>query len=438
MPRETARSRRRRRAAALGLALAAGLVLAAGGLRAQALGEPLFVTGFISQGYLNTSENDYLVPRSVNGTAEFTEAALTLVARPMDRLRVGMQLLARNFGDTGNGQVVVDWAYGDYAWRDQLGFRAGKVKLPFGFYNEGRDVDMLRTSVFLPQAIYNEKMRDFILAYEGIGAYGNVTVAGLGELDYHVYGGTLNVPDPTRGFWNEAYTEAARDIEDGVAALVADETGAQVEAEFRALDNETVSFPWIYGGALIWSTPVEGLRAGVSALAGRFNFQGDLSYDTRLDFGGTPPQVEYRPFGLHLDETVQIDHIAVLSAEWARDRWSLASEYYHDDFEGVKAIGWYVQGGWQASDRLALGLTYGDLQQDQFGGADAGLPDYYGWQRDWTVSLRFDINDHWLFKLERHFIDGVALAQPRSVAEDLADPLQQSWGLFAAKTTFHF
>jgi len=131
------------------------------------IGENLFLNGFVSQGYLNTSENNYLVPRSVNGTAAFTEAAITLSARPMDRLRVGIQFLGRNFGDAGNDQVVIDWAYGDYRWKDQLGFLAGKVKLPFGLYNEGRDVDMLRTSIFLPQSVYNEKQRDFILAYEG-------------------------------------------------------------------------------------------------------------------------------------------------------------------------------------------------------------------------------------------------------------------------------
>ncbi len=34
------------------------------------------IGGFVSQGYLNTSENNYLVSRSVNGTAEFTDAAI--------------------------------------------------------------------------------------------------------------------------------------------------------------------------------------------------------------------------------------------------------------------------------------------------------------------------------------------------------------------------
>ena len=58
-----------------------------------------------------------------------------------------MQLLGRKFGSERDPSVVVDWAYGDYRWRDQLGLRAGRIKLPYGLYNQERDVDMLRTSV---------------------------------------------------------------------------------------------------------------------------------------------------------------------------------------------------------------------------------------------------------------------------------------------------
>jgi hypothetical protein len=434
----------RREAARLRSVVVIGVVLAlsggtaAGDAGAQGLDDRLFVSGFVSQGYLNTSENDYLVPRSVNGTAEYTEAAVTMVARPADRLRVGMQFLARNFGDTGNGTVVVDWAYGDYRYRDWLGVRGGKIKLPFGFYNEGRDVDMLRTTVFLPQSIYNEKMRDFILAYNGVGVYGNTEAGGWGEIDYHVYGGTLTVPDATRGFWHELYTEGGIDFEQEVAELVGGAAGYPATAEFRAIDDETVSFPWVYGGALTWATPLEGLRLGATAMRGQYNFRGNFRYDVLLDTGQPSGLPEFQVFTLELDETSDIDHIAVASLEYARDRWQLASEYYHERINDADGYGWYVQGGWQTTRRLALALTYGEVRADERYSTQGILPAYYSWQKDFTVSLRYDLNDHWLVKFERHFLDGVALAQRRSLAENLADPLAKSWGMYAAKVTFHF
>ncbi len=413
-------------------------LILAGAAVAGSPGDPLQINGFVSQGYLNTWDNNYLIPRSVNGSAEFTEVAITVVAQPQDKLRVGIQFLARNFGDTGNDFVSVDWAYGDYRWRDWMGVRLGKVKMPFGFYNEGRDVDMLRTSIFLPQSIYNETMRDFMLAYEGIGAYGNFGLGGLGEGEYHVFGGTLNVPDPTRGFWRQVYNTAGESLEDEIGRIVSEDLGAPATADFSQNTDQVVSFPWIYGGAITWNTPLEGLRLGASGLQGRFNFQGNVHYNVLVDRGAG--NLDYLPVTLRMDETTNINHIAVFGAEYLRDRWGLASEYYHENIGSGSAAsyGWYIQADWQAADRWALGAYYSLAQGDGEDIEALGLPDYYNWQKDLTLSLRVDLTDHWLFKIEHHTIDGVSMASRRSLDEELSAPLEQRWGMFSAKTTFHF
>ncbi|MFT5315860.1 MAG: hypothetical protein ACI9UK_001694 [Candidatus Krumholzibacteriia bacterium] len=411
-------------------------LMLAGAAVAASPSDLLQINGFVSQGYLNTWDNNYLIPRSVNGSAEFTEAAITVVAQPQDKLRVGIQLLARNFGDTGNGFVSVDWAYGDYRWRDWMGVRAGKVKMPFGFYNEGRDVDMLRTSIFLPQSIYNETMRDFILAYEGVGIYGNVSLGSWGEGDYHVFGGTLNVPDPTRGFWADVYNSAGVLLEDEISELISEDLGAPATATFYQNTDQVVSFPWIYGGGITWDTPLEGLRLGASGLQGRFNFQGNVRYDVLVDRGAG--SLEYLPATLRMDETTKINHIAVFGAEYLRDSWGLASEYYHEDIGNGTRYGWYAQVDWQAADRWALGAYYSIGQGDDDDFEGVGLPDYYEWQKDLTLSLRIDLTDHWLFKVEHHTIDGVGGVSWDSLEEEISDPREQHWGMFSAKTTFHF
>jgi len=412
----------------------------------QGASDNIFLGGFVSQGYLNTSRNNYLVPKSVKGTAAFTEAAVILSAQPTDRLRVGIQLLGRTFGVSGRDQVVVDWAYGDYRWKDQLGVRAGKVKLPYGLYNEGRDADMLRTSIFLPQSIYNEKQRDFILAYEGLGFYGNLELGGVGDLDYHVYGGTLTVPDATTGFWNDIYTQAAQEITGEVGEIVDAEmenpTGT-AEAQFSSLTDLQVAFPWIFGGAVIWSPPVEGLRLGTTAMQGRFNVQTVVNYDVVVPEGPDINNPGYRPFTINVDVTEKLHYITALSAEYLRGDWTLAAEWEQSKIETSKDKGWYVLAGRRFSDLFSLGAYYSRLDTgygDEVspGLPAAALPDYYRWQKDLTVSARFDLNDFWLFKLEYHFIDGVALAEPISLEEHLADPLDRRWGMFAARTTFYF
>ena len=430
------------------LLLAAGifLFLAAAGPFAGAgeIGENLYLNGFVSQGYLNTSSNDFLVPRSMKGTSAFTEAAITLIARPMDRLQVGIQFLGRNFGDTGNDQVLIDWAYGDFRWKDQLGFRAGKVKLPFGLYNEGRDVDMLRTSIFLPQSIYNEKQRDFTLAYEGAGLYGNFDIHGGGEIEYHVYGGTLTVPDAARGFWRDLYEEGGRDATPLAGLLVDMEYEnplGTAQATFGSLEDPQVNFPWIIGGAVIWNTPLEGFRIGSTAMQGRYNIQTTLRYDVEIPEGFNG--AGYHPFVMEVDEKESIDHLATLSAEYVHGDLTLAAEYYQDKISDSKTVGWYVQSDYRFSRLYSLCVYYADYSpfeshEDQMTLELLELPDYYAWQRALTVSSRFDLTDFWLFKLEYHFTDGVAGAERRSLVEDQTNPKKQHWGIFVAKTTFHF
>ena len=105
---------------------------------------------FLSQGFLYSNRNNYLADTET-GTFQFNELGINFAADLTDRLRLGIQLAARDLGDMDNDKVVIDWAYADYRWRDWLGIRVGKMRLPLGFYNKTRDLDMLRTFIFLPQ-----------------------------------------------------------------------------------------------------------------------------------------------------------------------------------------------------------------------------------------------------------------------------------------------
>ena len=58
------------------------------------------------------------------------------------------------------------------------------------------------------------------------------------------------------------------------------------------------------------------------------------------------------------------------------------------------------------------------------------------YQRDLAVSLRFDVNEHWLFKLEGHYLDGTADLNSTD-QPDIANRAAR-WGLFLAKTTLSF
>jgi hypothetical protein len=59
-------------------------------------------------------------------------------------------------------------------------------------------------------------------------------------------------------------------------------------------------------------------------------------------------------------------------------------------------------------------------------------------QQDATLTLRFDINSHWLVKVEGHYMDGTAgLVNALRISPPPANPAR-TWSTFLVKTTAYF
>src|SRR5258706_15527406 len=201
----------------------------------------LDVHGFISQGFLLTSANDYLAEAS-RGSCEFPEVGLNFTLPANDRLTLGVQIFSRKLGPLGDYRATFDWYYLDYHWKDWLGIRAGRVKLPFGLYNDSSDIDSARVPILLPQSVYPTANRDFLLAQTGAEIYGYVRMRAAGAFDYRIYAGTIFIDVPQ-----------------------------QPGSPFQVMDLKT---KYVVGGRLVWETPLEGLRLAGSAQA--------LRLDTKL------------------------------------------------------------------------------------------------------------------------------------------------------------
>jgi hypothetical protein len=59
-------------------------------------------------------------------------------------------------------------------------------------------------------------------------------------------------------------------------------------------------------------------------------------------------------------------------------------------------------------------------------------------QHDAAGTLRFDINPHWLVKLEGHFMQGTAGLNAALNGNTPIDSLVERWGVFLVKTTAYF
>jgi len=160
----------------------------------NSFGQDVNIHGFVSQGYILSSDNSFIAMDTEDGTFEFNELGINFSTKVKDNLKIGMQIFARDIGDIGEDEPCIDWAFGDYSWREWLGLRAGYLKVPLGLYNETRDVDCLRTSILLPQSVYSEWDRDLNQGAKGMSAYGNLPTNMLGNFRYEFMAFALDIP----------------------------------------------------------------------------------------------------------------------------------------------------------------------------------------------------------------------------------------------------
>jgi hypothetical protein len=354
---------------------------------------PIHIHGFGSQGFILTTDNDYVVADSTRGSFQMSEVGLNLTTDLTENLRFGLQFIALNFGPSGSYSPQVDWFYLDYRFDDWLGFRAGRLKMPYGLFNEVNDIDAARVPVLLPQSVYPLQSRSFLFAQTGAEIYGFARSSWAGSLEYRLWGGTIYI-DPK---------------------LVVP-VGSAVELQFNV--------PYAFGGRALWETPLRGLRLAGTLLKLRLDAIAFIPMAGKFDIvNNTLGWVASADYALGA---------LVLTAEYGRGRSKqetvIPGSNLDTTGEYMYGMATYALTRW-LQPGVYYSLKYPDVEKKK------GLSNK---QHDWSFTLRFDINEHWLVKLEGHYMAGTAgLVSPLRVAPVPADAARH-WGVFLAKTTAYF
>ena len=376
------------------LALLAQRPAAAAGLTLPGQLSELQIHGFISQGFLLTSANDYLA-HSSEGSFEFTEIGLNFTLPATDRLTIGLQIFSHDLGPVGDYRATLDWYSLDYHWRDWLGIRAGRVKLPFGLYNDSSDIDAARTSVLLPQSIYPAQNRDFLLAQTGGEVYGYRDLGAAGGFDYRLYGGTIFL-----------------------------DVKQQPGSPFTVVD---LNVPFVAGGRMLWVPPIEGLRLG-----GSLQF---LRLETHLLPASSSSSVAVNlPVMLWVASVEYTVRDLLFAAEYSRWRVRAQSSNPAMFPESLTfSERGYALTSYRVNSWLQAGAYYSVLfpNTNQRGG-------FAGRQLDAALTLRFDVNAYWLVKVEGHYMHGTAGLSPSLNGNRPLSSLTPDWALFTVKTTAFF
>lgn len=381
--------------------LIAGLIVSCMAGVSPIMAEDVDIHGFISQGYLKSDKNNYLAGTD-EGTFQFNEMGINFTTYATRRLKIGCQLFARDLGEVGNDNIVMNWAFAEYNFRNWLGLRAGLIKAPFAFYNDTRDYDSLRTSILLPTSVYNEFFRDGNNSVKGIEFYGAPSIGALGMLKYQLLTGETQIS-----------------IESGTAQLV-----KLSNLDVTNLDNIQVGD--VYGAHFEWLPPLDGLRLGAT--------YAKLDYQWDALFNGTIP--------IRFDSTLSEWYL--LSVEYMWNDLTVAAENYmylrdaalyviadgmpkFADIDMDSKESFYVRLSYRVTDWLETGYYYSKFIYDSDKEGDSN--ELY----DHCLSFRFDINLNWLCKLEAHMMNG-----EYAVAPDDDGHTYSEWMLFGAKMTYTF
>lgn len=372
------------------------------GLEQESGASTLFPNSFVevhafgSQGAFLTFENEYLSDNSLDGSFDLTEIGINFSRQLTDTLRFGVQLFAQKQGRKGSFRPLVDWFNLDWRFRDWLGLRAGRLKIPYGLYNEIQDVDAARVPVLLPQSVYPLQGREILFAHSGVELYGFVGLGSGGGLEYRLFGGSILLAD---------------------FPLVA--VGAGFEADTR--------LPWIFGGRLIWETPLDGLR-----------FSGSIQW-AHIDSTAFIPTFD--PIDITNDS-----YQWVASAEYRMPWMTVTAEYSRwsaDQSSSNPALSppiddtserAYVMFTTRVTPWLTPGAYYAvyyPTVSNRVGPENR--------QHDVALTLRFDLNQFWLVKLEGHYFNGTAgLLDPLRLGVFDLSSADTHWGALFVKTTVTF
>lgn len=370
------------------------------------LGDNAQIHGFASQAFTLTNHNQFFGD-TTNGSLGYTELGINGSYRPLPSLMVSAQALSRRAGEVDDGDIRLDYGFVDFTAIStesrRWGIRAGRIKNPYGLYNETRDVAFTRPTIFLPQSIYFDQARPLILSSDGLGLYGEErTIYGNFNVKLHA-------------------VQLDADNTDTELALLGFEAPGHLENDLS------------FVGQLLYEYDEGRIRAAISMVDGTLDYK--PSGQDFLDKGS----IHIKPL--------------VLSLQYNAEKWSLTTEYWrqginYNDFgpalpdTSATAESYYFQGSyrfhpdWEALIRYDAFFSDKDDKNGHKLAARTGLPDYRAYATDWTAGLRWDISSYAMVRAEYHRIDGAGWLP----LQDNPDPSQwvKRWNMFSLQLSLRF
>jgi len=329
----------------------------AGGSFAEETGRKFFFNAYFTQAWGET-DGGQVLGLDEDGTFDYRSAALLFRYQPTKNDRVVVQLSHERIGASPlallRDDVELDWAFYEHRFNSGYEVRLGRVPIPFGIYNEIRDVGTLLEFYRPPVSIYFE------------GAFSSETVDGgvLSKRFFESHPWSLSV-DLYAGSWDRP--------------------------EFLAPEVYEGTAKNAYGAQLWLQTPAEGVQIGLAAQ--HFDQEGGAVF---LRGGKTDP------FDIYLlSLNADFEHF-VLHAE---------GQWIETRFLGIPKVeipGYYGLAGWRFSEQFEAYYLYEKSFSRWKFGSDFPTFEFGPLYEDRAISFIYRITPKALVRVEAHHYETIS------------------------------
>lgn len=377
-------------------------------ISAYEVSDGFHINPFLSQSMVHTSDNNFHGNSDDSVTLKSNEIGAVFSYSAHDALSFSAQIMARQAGEMDEGDILADYYFAQYRIAQtldhSLSVRLGKLRLPYGFYNETRDVTSTNAGIIMPQSIYIDRGRNTYFAADGVMLHGE-------------------------NFWNDI--SITWDL--GTAKIETDDDEISDLAGFPAEEGAEGAFK--PAARIILGFDNDAWRIGYSYRESDFEFTPELT-------------------GVRFSPSNQLIKGQLLSLQYTAEEWTLTAEWTHadvktnlsideiymtlpfpfppawlpvnqgSDFE-FPAENYYVQLEYRLNPSFKIMLRRDDIyasRHDRDGEemADAlngiaqshpalaplGRPAYSQYAKDHMLGLTWNISPHAIARIEWHNVEG--------------------------------
>lgn len=370
--------------------------------------ESVNLYGFVTQGYFKTSENDYY-GSSKNGSFDFTEVGAGAGVNVNDRLAVSGLLLSRRAGAADNGHVRLDHLVFDInAYHDgesTAGFRLGRNKIPFGFYNATRDMAFTRPTLLLPQSNYHDHSRNFLINADGLEAYYERWGGGSHTKYNFLYEKTNGINNPQTEVYFLGMNWPGNLRPDYATGAVVDHTFNQGKTRLKAYYGH---LPIKYYPGGMDPLPGGSITVDVAWLSAQQEILPKLTLTSEVFL----PRIEYKGFSPFITDR----------SVYPLGRYIQASYAYSAE--------WEFYGRFDQSYRDKLD------KNGEKSNAETGRPAFSAYAHDWTIGANYFPSPNLMISAEYHRIKGTAFLP----VLDNANPAEtrERWNMLGLQVAYKF